>query len=104
MPTLYEYFGIVVYFYANEHLPIHVHSDYQDRSCKAKIIFENGKVKEIIIENARGRKPLQEPQLSDFILIVERNAEDIVKKWNDYFVLRKNIRKVVIKKRYRRAR
>ena len=25
MPKLYEYLGIVVYFYSNEHEPIHVH-------------------------------------------------------------------------------
>jgi CMP-N-acetylneuraminic acid synthetase len=25
MPKLYEYFGLIVMFYANEHEPIHVH-------------------------------------------------------------------------------
>ena len=28
MPKLYVYFGLVVYFYANEHEPVHVHGEY----------------------------------------------------------------------------
>ncbi|HRE09229.1 MAG TPA: DUF4160 domain-containing protein [Ignavibacteria bacterium] len=28
MPKLYEYLGIVVMFYSNEHTPIHVHGNY----------------------------------------------------------------------------
>ena len=103
MPTLYEYFGLIIHFFANEHLPIHVHCEYQDRANKAEILFENGKVKQITILNIKGVKPLQEPQLTDFKVVVERNAEDIVKKWNDYFVLRKRIKKTIIKKRYRRV-
>jgi hypothetical protein len=47
MPKLYEYFGLVVYFYANEHEPIHVHGEYQGRESKAEIIMRNGKVVEI---------------------------------------------------------
>lgn len=103
MPILFEYFGLVVYFFSNEHLPIHVHCEFQDRANKAEILFENGKVKQITIRNIKGSKPLQEPQLTDFKLVVERNADEIVKKWNDYFILRKRIKKTVIKKRYRRT-
>lgn len=55
MPIIYQYFGIVVYFYSREHLPIHVHCDYQDRSCKAEIVFEHGVVKEIIVKNVKGK-------------------------------------------------
>ena len=29
MPKLYEYFGLVVFFYANEHEPIHVHASFR---------------------------------------------------------------------------
>lgn len=30
MPKLYEYFGVVVYFFSREHEPIHVHGKYQE--------------------------------------------------------------------------
>ena len=29
MPKLYEYFGLVIFFYSNEHEPIHVHGAWQ---------------------------------------------------------------------------
>jgi Domain of unknown function (DUF4160) len=30
MPVLYEYFGLVIHFYSDEHDPIHVHVEYND--------------------------------------------------------------------------
>lgn len=30
MPKLFEYFGLIILFYSNEHDPIHVHGKYQD--------------------------------------------------------------------------
>ena len=44
MPKLYEYLGILVLFYSNEHEPIHVHGQCQGRESKAELIVENGKV------------------------------------------------------------
>ncbi|NNM79389.1 MAG: DUF4160 domain-containing protein [Gallionella sp.] len=35
MPKLYEYFGLIVMFYANEHEPIHVHGKFQGRELRA---------------------------------------------------------------------
>lgn len=34
MPKLYEYFGLIILFYSNEHEPIHVHGKYQDQESK----------------------------------------------------------------------
>ena len=36
MPKLYEYLGIIVLFYSNEHLPIHVHGKYQGKEMRAR--------------------------------------------------------------------
>ncbi len=38
MPKLYEYFGLIILFYSNEHEPIHVHCKYQGKESKAEII------------------------------------------------------------------
>jgi len=38
MPKLYEYFGLIILFYANEHEPVHVHGKYHDRESRAEII------------------------------------------------------------------
>ncbi len=38
MPKLYEYLGIVIFFYSNEHEPVHVHGRYQGKESKALIL------------------------------------------------------------------
>jgi hypothetical protein len=38
MPKLYEYFGISVFFYADEPLPVHVHGRYGSQETNAEII------------------------------------------------------------------
>lgn len=86
MPKLYEYFGLIFLFYSNEHDPIHIHGKFQDRESKAEIIFENGKFKEIIIGEVKGKKPLDGRNMKKFKKIVELYRDDIVRKWIDFFV------------------
>ncbi|MEI6091795.1 MAG: DUF4160 domain-containing protein [bacterium] len=86
MPKLYEYFGLVILFYSNEHEPIHVHGKYQDQESKAEIIFENGKFKEIIIKEVQGRDPLDSNNIKKFKKIVELFKDDIIRKWIDFFI------------------
>lgn len=99
MPKLYEYFGIVVYFFSREHEPIHVHGKYQGREMKAEIFVDKGVITEIRIKRVAKKKPLQEPQLSDFEKVVQQNAEEIVRKWADYFLFGKKIVSKQIKRR-----
>ena len=99
MPKLYEYFGLVVFFFANEHEPIHVHGRYQGSEMKAEIVVENGKVIEIRIKPVRGKKPLPQSQLSDFRELIEHYADEIVQKWIDFFVLGKQIKPRAINRR-----
>ena len=72
MPKLFEYLGIVVLFYSNEHLPIHVHGKYQGRESKAELILEDGRVVDVVIGTVRGRRPLEGDQLQDFEVLVRR--------------------------------
>lgn len=99
MPKLYEYFGIIIYFFSREHEPIHVHGQYQDRQMKAEIYVDKGQIVEIRIKPVSRKKPLQEPQLSDFEIVVHHYAEDIVRKWADYFLFGKRIVCKQIKRR-----
>lgn len=91
MPKLYEYFGLIILFYSNEHEPIHVHGKAQGRESKAEIIIANGEVVEIHYSSVRGRKPLDRSQLENFKAVVAHYAEEIVQKWIDYFVLHKPV-------------
>ena len=91
VPKIFEYLGIVVMFYSNEHEPLHVHGKYQNFESKAEFIIEDGKILEIIVKNVKGRRPLPNAQMKDFKNFVEKFKDDIVQKWIDYFVLHKSI-------------
>jgi hypothetical protein len=91
MPKIFEYLGILILFYSNEHEPIHVHGKYQGHESKAEFIIVDGKVVEITINNVMGRKPLPQNVLNDFKRFVEVYSEQIVQKWIDYFVLHKQV-------------
>jgi hypothetical protein len=86
LPKIYEYYGLIFLFYSNEHEPIHIHGKYQGRESKAEIIFENGKFKEIVIKEVRGKKPLDAANLKKFRKVVEVYRDDIVRKWIDFFI------------------
>jgi len=91
MPKIYEYLGILIFFYSNEHEPIHVHARKGDNESKAEFIIENGEIKEIIIKNVVGISPLQTNDLKKFKEFLSTFAQDVVRKWIDYFILHKEI-------------
>ena len=99
MPKLYEYMGITVLFYSNEHEPVHVHGKYQGREMRAELIIEDGRVVNIILKPVRGRRPLEGAQLRDFEALVSHYSQEIVQKWVDYFVLHRQIKPEVITRR-----
>jgi hypothetical protein len=91
VPKLYDYFGLVVMFYANEHEPVHVHGKCQGREARAEIIVINGKVSDVRFGSVAGRSPLAPSELHYFEELVHAKADDIVAKWIDFFVLHKAI-------------
>ena len=91
MPKIYEYLGILLYFYSNEHEPIHVHGKHGEYESKAEFIIVNGEIIEIKIKSVKGFKPLKGKELRDFKDFLEVYAKNIIDKWVDYFVLHKNV-------------
>jgi hypothetical protein len=91
MPKLYEYFGLIVMFYANEHEPVHVHGKAQGRESRAEIIVLNGLISEIRYGSIAGRLPLNPNEMRFFEEVVSARAEDIIAKWIDYFVMHRSI-------------
>jgi hypothetical protein len=78
MPKLFEYFGVVVMFYANEHEPVHVHGKCQGRELRAELILVNGAITEIRFGNVFGRLPLNTSETRFFEEVVKARADDIV--------------------------
>jgi len=92
MPKIFEYLGIILYFYSNEHEPIHVHGKYNEFESKAEFYIANGEIIEIKIKSVKGSKPLTGAKLNDFERFLEKYAKQIVQKWVDYFVLHKDVK------------
>lgn len=75
MPTILIIFGLRFFFYANEHLPIHVHLENGDGT--AKIVLEP----EIEVVENKGIKP---NDIRRAMTIVEQYKEEFVQKWNEF--------------------
>lgn len=91
MPKIFEYLGILMFFYSNEHEPIHVHAKYDGFESKAEFFIVDGKIIEIKIKSIKGLKPLTGSKLKDFEDFLQKYADKIVLKWIDYFVYHKDI-------------
>jgi hypothetical protein len=97
MPKIFEYLGILIFFYSNEHEPIHVHGKYKSSESKAEFYIVDGKIVEIKIKSIKGLKPLMGSKLKDFKVFLEKYADKIVQKWIDYFFIIKilNLKKLI---------
>ena len=47
MPDIYTYFGFIFSFYSNEHEPIHVHVEHQDKMTIFDMIIVDGELVEL---------------------------------------------------------
>lgn len=91
MPKIFEYLGILIFFYSNEHEPIHVHGKHEGHESKAEFYIVDGKIVEIKIKPIKGLPPLKGSKLKDFENFLEKYADKIVQKWIDYFVYHKDV-------------
>lgn len=99
MPKIFEYLGILIFFYSNEHEPIHVHAKKGEFESKAEFYIINGEISEIKITNISGVRPLKGKDLKDFEVFLEQYANKIVEKWINYFVYHKDVEFEKITKR-----
>ena len=75
MPTILEIFGLRFFFFANEHLPIHVHLEIGNRL--AKIALEP----EVTLIENNGIKP---KDLKRAMNIVREYREEFIEKWKAF--------------------
>jgi len=101
MPKIFEYMGIVFFFYSNEHMPIHVHARAGEYESKAEFFLVNGIIESVRITNIPGRDPLKGRDLKNFKIFIEEYAEFMVQKWVDFFVYKKSISFEKINRRIR---
>ncbi len=99
MPKVYEYLGLIFFFYSNEHLPIHVHVSFAEFESKLELEYENGVLKNVIVSKIKGRDPLSSDELNKAIKFVKKYLEGFVEKWTNFFVKNKKVKCEVITKK-----
>ena len=77
-------------------MPVHVHGRYGSEETKAEIITANGKIIEIRLCRVANRRPLSGKARKHFVELVNAKAQDILKKWNDVFVMNKAVHPEII--------
>jgi len=99
MPKIYEYFGFIFYFYSNEHEPIHVHVIHQGTEAIFDLILESGELIDIKRREKKHALPLSSQDEKEARTFIRAYYKNIVEKWVNFFVMRKQIRTTVIKKK-----
>ena len=68
--------GYRFFFYTNEHLPIHIHIEKENKTAKFNL--------EPFIEMVYTRK-FNASEISEMRKIIIENKEQLINKWNEYF-------------------
>ena len=83
MPKIYQYFGLAVLIYTNDHQPIHVHvRDASGRQCIIEIILKDKKIIDIRKRKNEKGKELPSTQCNTALKLVTIKAEELVRAWH----------------------
>jgi hypothetical protein len=100
MPIIYEYLGIKLKFWANEHYPIHVHAFYAGQySMKVEFFLKANKITKTVYKTAKGYKRFPSSQMKDLKDLIEKYQYQIVEDWITFVIRNKKVSKRVIRKR-----
>lgn len=83
MPILYEYLGIIIKFYSNEHEPIHIHAIKGNKIIIVKFYIKNETITKTIYDENIGKYSPNE--LNNLKRFIERYKYSIVTLWKQYF-------------------
>lgn len=97
MPVIYEYLGIVISFWSNEHQPVHVHATYGDAIVKVSFYVDDGRITTIRYKEEKGTfNKAKLHQLKEFISVYKYA---ILYAWEQKFIENVQVKKIVITKK-----
>ena len=92
MPKIFEYFGLIFYFYSNEHEPIHVHVKHGDKESIFELIMMNGELERIDIREKAGVEPLIGKDQRTVEIFIRKYSKKIIQKWVKFFVMKQQVK------------
>lgn len=97
MPTIYEYFGIILKFFSKEHLPIHVHAYYGNNySMKVEFYFKGDVIVKREYKGVKGYRHFPPAQMKDLKTLIEKYQYQIANDWITFVIKNKRVSKKVI--------
>lgn len=99
MPKIYEYFGLIFLFHGSDHPPVHVHVRSGECETIFTLIVENGKVIELKKRKKAGKPSLNIKKTKEAETLILKYADEILKKWVKFFVLKQSINCISITKK-----
>jgi hypothetical protein len=101
MPKIFEYLSFIIRFYTNDHLPIHVHVQIQEREMKVEFLFEDD-VLTLLFKRIKGKSPLTSNEAKEIAIFLKAYYAEIIDKWNKVFIYRQRVESESIRRRIRR--
>ncbi|MEO7530276.1 MAG: DUF4160 domain-containing protein [Sediminibacterium sp.] len=90
MPKIFEYLSYIIRFYSNDHLPIHVHVQIDERETKAELLFLEKEIK-LVFKKVKGKEPLTLAEAREIAVFLKKYAGEIIEKWNKVFILNQQV-------------
>jgi hypothetical protein len=90
MPKIFEYLSYIIRFYSNDHLPIHVHVQIEERESKAEFLFLEKEIK-ILFKKVKGKEPLTLSEAKEIAVFLKKYADEVIEKWNKVFILNQKV-------------
>lgn len=90
MPKIFEYLAYIIRFYTNDHLPIHVHVQLQERESKVEFVFVNEDVI-LLFKLVKGKNPLTESEAKEVSVFLKSYHKAVIDKWNKVFVYHQKV-------------
>ena len=98
MPKIFQYLQYIIRFYTNEHLPIHVHVQIQDREIKIELLISGDDIT-LVFKKVKGKTPLTEAEAKEVAVFLKAYYKKIIDKWQTVFIYHKKVKCEVINKK-----
>jgi hypothetical protein len=91
MPKLFEYLGLILRFFSDEHEPIHIHAFYKEYQIKVEFNIKDGIISSIKYKKIQGYEVIPEEKMKDLETLIEVYKYDIIQLWIKFFVLHEKV-------------